>query len=105
MPFNQGDLSSSNQAKSEGNSGTRWTMSWRQLRSPEHEELRRLIKERRQRAGLTQKEVADKLGRPQRYISQVETGSHRVTVMELLELGEAIGFDPRAAVARLMRKR
>jgi len=78
-------------------------MSWRQLGSPQHEELRRLLKERRQRAGLTQKEVAARLGRPQRFIPQIETGSHRVTVVELLELAEAIGFDARAAVARLKK--
>jgi transcriptional regulator with XRE-family HTH domain len=79
-------------------------MSWRQLGSPQHEELRRLLIERRQRAGLTQKEVAERLGRPQRFISRVETGSHRVTVVELIELGQALGFDPTAAVRRVMKR-
>lgn len=78
-------------------------MSWKQLRSPQHEELRRLLKERRQRAEMTQRDVAAKIGRPQRFISQIETGSHRVTVVEFLELAEAIGFDPSAAVRRLMK--
>ena len=80
-------------------------MSWRQLGTPRHEELRRILVERRQRAGLTQTEVAETIGRPQRYISRVERGLHRVTVVELLELAEALGFDPRGAVARVMRKR
>jgi transcriptional regulator with XRE-family HTH domain len=78
-------------------------MSWRQLGSPQHEELRRLLKERRQRAGLTQRQVATKVGRPQRFISQIETGSHRVTVVELLELAAAIGFDPMAALRRVAK--
>jgi transcriptional regulator with XRE-family HTH domain len=78
-------------------------MSWRQLGSPQHEELRRLLKERRQRAEMTQRDVAAKLGRPQRFISQVETGSHRVTVVEFLEFAEAIGFDPAAALRRVAK--
>jgi transcriptional regulator with XRE-family HTH domain len=79
-------------------------MSWRQIDSPQHEELRRLLIERRQRAGLTQRQVAERLGRPQRFVSRVETGVHRVTVVELLEFAQALEFDPRAAVARLMKK-
>jgi transcriptional regulator with XRE-family HTH domain len=79
-------------------------MSWRQLGSPQHEELRRLLIERRQRAGLTQTEVADRLERPQRFISRVERGLHRVTVVELIEFGTALGFDPWAAIARVMKK-
>jgi transcriptional regulator with XRE-family HTH domain len=79
-------------------------MSWRQLGSPQHEELRRLLIERRRRAGLTQTQVADRLGRPQRFISRVERGLHRVTVVELIEFSKALGFDPRAAVARVMKK-
>jgi transcriptional regulator with XRE-family HTH domain len=63
-----------------------------------------LLIERRQRARMTQAEIAQKLGRPQSYISAVERGSRRISVIELIELGEALGFDPRAAVARVMRK-
>ena len=78
-------------------------MSWRQLGSPEHEELRRILRERRERAGLTQTELAERVGRPQRYISRVERGVHRVTVVELLEFAEAIGFDAASLVRRLAK--
>jgi transcriptional regulator with XRE-family HTH domain len=63
--------------------------------------MRRLLVERRHRAGLTQKQVADRVGRPQRFISRVERGLHRVTVVELIELGKALEFDPAAAVRRV----
>jgi transcriptional regulator with XRE-family HTH domain len=79
-------------------------MSWRQLGSPQHEELRRLLVERRQRAGLTQKEVAERLGRTQRFISRVENGSHRVTVVELIEFGLVLRFDPTTAIRRVMKR-
>jgi transcriptional regulator with XRE-family HTH domain len=79
-------------------------MSWRQLGTPQHDELRKLLIERRQRAGLTQKEVAKLLGRTQGFVSRVESGSHRVTVIELIEFAKALGFDPRAAVTRVMKR-
>ncbi len=76
----------------------------RQLGSPLHEELRRLLKERRERAKISQAELAHRLHVSQRTISKIETGEKRVTVVELIELGEALGFDPRAAVARVMKR-
>ena len=54
------------------------------------------------RAGLTQQQVAERLGRPQRYISRVERGLE-VTVVELVEIGEALGFDPKAVIARVAK--
>jgi transcriptional regulator with XRE-family HTH domain len=78
-------------------------MSWRQLGSPQHEELRYFLIDRRKRAGLTQQQVADRVGRPQRFISRIEQGMHRVTVVELLELAAAIGFDPMAALRRVAK--
>jgi hypothetical protein len=80
-------------------------MSWRELRTPRHEELRLLLIDRRLRTRMTETEVARKLGRPQSYISAIERGSRRVSVVELIELGEALGFDPKAAVARVMKRK
>jgi transcriptional regulator with XRE-family HTH domain len=41
------------------------------------------LKKARLEAGLTQVEVADKLERPQSYISNVESGQQRVDVIQL----------------------
>jgi transcriptional regulator with XRE-family HTH domain len=65
--------------------------------------LRALLVERRKKAGLTQAQVAKRLGRYQSYIATVESGQRRVDVVELLDLADAIGFDPRDAIKRLMR--
>jgi transcriptional regulator with XRE-family HTH domain len=54
---------------------------------------------------MSQQEVADKIGRGQTFVSAVERGQHRVSVLEFLELAEAIGFDPSAAIRRLGRTR
>jgi len=39
---------------------------------------------------MTQTGVARKLGRPQSYVSAVEQGSRRVSVIELIELGKVL---------------
>jgi hypothetical protein len=42
--------------------------------------------------------------RPQSFISAVERGQHRVSVVEFLEFAEAIGFDAPAAIRRIAAK-
>jgi transcriptional regulator with XRE-family HTH domain len=73
----------------------------RELGSPRHEILRRLLKERRERANLSQQDVAHRIGRGQTFISAVERGQHRVSVLEFLDFAEAIGFDAAAALRRV----
>jgi HTH-type transcriptional regulator/antitoxin HipB len=62
-----------------------------------------MIKEHRQKAEMSQEQVAEKIGRGQTFVSAVERGQHRVSVLEFLELAEAIGFDPSAAIRRLFK--
>ncbi|MGJ4993744.1 helix-turn-helix domain-containing protein [Bradyrhizobium sp. HKCCYLS3077] len=71
------------------------------LQSPRHEALRAFIVEKRKKAGLTQAEVAAKLGRYQSFIANVESGQRRIDVVELIDIANAIGFDPREAIKRL----
>ena len=73
----------------------------RQYGTPQHEELRRLLVGERERAGLTQEELSRRLHWSRQTVSKIETGEKRVTVVELLELAEAIGFDPMAALRRV----
>ncbi len=42
-------------------------------------------------AGLAQQEVADKLGKPQSYISKIESGERRLDVAELKNLAKIYG--------------
>jgi transcriptional regulator with XRE-family HTH domain len=72
--------------------------------SPMHDELRQMLKERRFRAKLTQRQLADKLGWDQTAISKIESGGKRVSVVELIEFAKALDFDPAAAVRRVARR-
>jgi transcriptional regulator with XRE-family HTH domain len=53
----------------------------------------KLLVDARKARGLSQQAVADKLKRPQSFVSKYESGERRLDVVELLILAEAIGFD------------
>ena len=52
----------------------------------EYEFFRQRLVDARQQARLTQSEVADRIGKPQSYVSKCESGERRVDVIELAEL-------------------
>ena len=74
----------------------------RSLRSPRHEALRAFLVERRKAAGLTQAVLAERLKIHRSYVADIERGQRRVDVVELFALAEAIGFDPREAIDRMI---
>jgi transcriptional regulator with XRE-family HTH domain len=71
--------------------------------SPRHEALRAFLVERRDKAGLSQTDVAKRLRRSQSYVSYVETGQKLVDVVELMEWADAIGFDLGEIIKRLAK--
>ncbi|MFK4616736.1 helix-turn-helix domain-containing protein [Bradyrhizobium diazoefficiens] len=74
----------------------------RTLQSTRHETLRSFLIEKRKKAGLTQADVAATLKRYQSFVASVETGQRKLDVVQLIAFAEAIGFDPREAVKRMM---
>lgn len=49
----------------------------------------------RKRAGVSQVELARRLGKPQQFISNVERGERRLDVVEYYAFIRALGADPR----------
>ena len=49
----------------------------------DYKEIIERLKTARIEAGLAQQEVADKLGKPQSYISRIESGERRLDVAEM----------------------
>jgi transcriptional regulator with XRE-family HTH domain len=60
-----------------------------------------MLVQARKDAGLTQIEVANRLGRTQAYVSKYELGRRRLDVIEFFEVAEAIGFSPLAILRKL----
>jgi len=59
-----------------------------------YERFRGLLVDARKRKGLTQHDVAARLGRPQSFVSKYERGERRLDVVEFLEVSGALGIDP-----------
>nr|WP_206615447.1 helix-turn-helix transcriptional regulator [Solirhodobacter olei] len=59
------------------------------------------LRSARQGAGLTQQQVADRLGRPQSFVAKVEGYERRLDVVEFLHLCRAIGIDASAMIDKL----
>lgn len=72
-----------------------------ELKSPRHDAVRRFLRTKRREADLSQAELAARMGRRQQWLSKVESGQHRVSVVEFLEFADALGFDERSAIRRL----
>lgn len=74
--------------------------SW--LRTPAQDVLVEVIKSARERAGITQRELATRLATEQSMIGRIETGQRAVTVLEFIEICRAVGVDPREAFSDVL---
>ncbi|MGE0184060.1 MAG: helix-turn-helix domain-containing protein [Parvularculaceae bacterium] len=80
----------------------RWVLTLvKTIGSKRHKALIALLIEEREAAGITQTELADMLGQYQSFVARLESGQRRVDVVEFLDLASAIGFDPKALIAKL----
>ena len=74
------------------------------LGSTHHKNLVDLIVTKREAAGLTQTQLAQKLGEYQSFVARLESGQRRIDVIEFLELATILGFDPAKAIRLIQRK-
>ena len=67
----------------------------------DRKKLQALLRQVRVEAGLTQEEVARRLGRPQSFVSKYETGERRLDILELRRVCAVIGLPLQEFVRRL----
>lgn len=65
--------------------------------------IEQLVEARRSQ-GLSQDVVAQKLGKPQQYVSRYEVGERRLDVVEYLDAASALGIDGLAIASMGMKK-
>jgi len=61
------------------------------VHTPQYRRLLQRLREARQRAHLTQEQVADALGRTQSFVSKCESGERRIDAIELQAFAELYG--------------
>jgi transcriptional regulator with XRE-family HTH domain len=60
-----------------------------------------LLRRARVNAGLTQVDLAKRLGRPQSFVSKCESGERRIDVAEYLAICRAIPVDPLSIIRQI----
>jgi transcriptional regulator with XRE-family HTH domain len=62
----------------------------------------RVLKAIRESANLTQTALAERLSKPQSFVSSYEAGQRRIDVLELQRVAEAVGSDPVKLYSRIL---
>ncbi len=77
-------------------------MATKSQHAPQYQHLPPLLRALREEAGLSQRDLAGRLAKPQSWVYNCETANRRVDVTEFVAWANACGVDPRAAFARLL---
>jgi len=64
--------------------------------------LTRCLVDARTAAGVTQNELAERLGRPQSFVSKVEGGDRRLDVIEFLQITAALNVEPEPIIRSVL---
>jgi transcriptional regulator with XRE-family HTH domain len=73
----------------------------KQIHTARHQLFRSLLIEARKANGLTQTDVANRLGKPPSFVAKYELGERRLDVLEFIDLAEVIGFDVTDMIRRV----
>lgn len=71
-----------------------WGSQKKSLFSPAYDQLLKLLREARINAGLTQEQLAKRIGRQHNWVSKCELGERRMDVLEYIEYCEGCRVDP-----------
>ena len=69
-----------------------------------YRQLPLFLREMREQAELTQRQMGQRLRKPQSYVYNCETANRRVDITEFIAWAEACGIDPKKAFAKLLKE-
>ena len=61
--------------------------------SPSYEAAFRVLILARQERGISQRELAERLGKPRSFVSKIEGRERRIDIVEFVAFAEALGFE------------
>jgi transcriptional regulator with XRE-family HTH domain len=74
------------------------------VQQKEYKQVGAILVVARERAGLTQQQLAKRLSKPQSFVSSYERGQRRIDVLELLRIAEALEIDSRRIFREIVRR-
>ena len=75
------------------------------LHEPNYATFRAMLTEAREKSGLTQVDVAKRLGKPQSYVSKYERGERRLDFVEFVILAEILSIEATHFFSDFMNRR
>ncbi len=76
----------------------------KQLRTTRHRRVMAALVDVRTKAGVTQRELARRMGRAHSYVSRIEKGDRRLDVPEFIQWCEVLSADPMDVMRRIVRR-
>jgi len=73
------------------------------LTSETHSKLVRMLIDKREAAGITQTELASRLGEYQSFVARLESGQRRIDVVEFIQLSRVLEFDAKRFIEELIK--
>ncbi|PZO08308.1 MAG: XRE family transcriptional regulator [Alphaproteobacteria bacterium] len=70
----------------------------------DHPHLVVVLTDARQKSGMTQAQLAERVGKDQTYISIIERGQRRVDVLEFVALARAMNADPAELFSDVLKR-
>lgn len=67
-----------------------------------YDALKKVLIDARHAAGLTQSEVAERLSRPQSFVSKLEQGERRLDVIEFIHVCRALNANPVVVLNKIL---
>jgi transcriptional regulator with XRE-family HTH domain len=83
--------------------GTRGRKLTKTVHSEGQAAFRELMTRARKAAGLTQQELATKLGKPQSFVAKYEAGERRIDVIEFIAISREISVDSAGLLKKLIK--
>ncbi|MCB5173766.1 helix-turn-helix transcriptional regulator [Microvirga sp. SM9] len=72
------------------------------IHTTRQERLCMLLRHARKKAGLTQEELNQRLGKYKTFVSKYESGERRLDIMEFIDIAEALDLDPASVLKAVM---
>ena len=73
--------------------------------NPDYQLLLAVLKAARKRVGVSQVDLAERLGNTQTFVSKCERGERRIDALELVEFAEALGVPPLGLLGEYLEQR